>query len=116
MHWLTTAADRNDERFIRAGPAARLLYIDAGAWCMQQVFNNRYAELPDTHWFVPHCLIEDWGKRKAASALVREGLWRRVDGGYEIVCLVYENTPDYVRAKREMYRKEYRRKNPRNDR
>src|SRR6476620_129325 len=43
MHWQTGAAERDDKRFIKAGGAARLLYADAGAWCMERVFNNKRA-------------------------------------------------------------------------
>jgi hypothetical protein len=100
--WITGCEERDDKRFLDAGPAARLLYIDAGAWCQEQVFNKR--GLPD-EWFIPAELVRRWGKRSAAAALVRQGLWNHIDGGgYVYVWIRYENTPQYIEEKREEFR------------
>lgn len=112
MRWQTRHDERDDKRFQQAGPTARLLYIDAGAWAMEQVFNTKLP-LPET-WFIPDRLVREWGKRKAASLLVREGLWERAErdgrAGYVYVDLAYENTPTYIARKREQYRREHERK------
>lgn len=104
-------SERTDERFIRAGAAARLLYEDAGGWAMQQVFGKRY--LPD-RWFIPAAKVREWGKKNAAAALVREGLWEKVqlDGraGYVYVWIRWENTPRFIQQQRDEYRREHARK------
>lgn len=112
MRWQTCADERDDPRFIRAGAAAQLLYIHAGAWAMEQVFNKR-VPLPDT-WFIPSRLIREWGKQKPAAALVRESLWARDKrggaAGFVYEWIRYENTPLYIEHKREEYRREHKRR------
>ena len=108
MRWQIRADDR--EQFEKPGAAARLLYIDAGAWAMEQVFNKR-VELP-SEWFIPASLVREWGKKNAATALVRHGIWERaeLDGaaGYIYAWIHFENTPSYLAAKREKYRSDHR--------
>jgi hypothetical protein len=111
-YWKTTPDEREDKRFVNAGSVARLLYADAGAWCMQEVHRKR-VELPD-EWFVPADLVRGWGKKNAAAALVREGLWERFRhggrAGFIYAWIVYENTPGYIRNQREQYQKDYNRR------
>jgi hypothetical protein len=108
--WKTDADDR--ERFEKVGGAARLLYIDAGAWAQQQHFNKR-GQLPD-EWFIPDALVRKWGKAKPALELVRAGFWERANlngrAGYRYVWIQWENTPDYIRRQREKFRDEWDRK------
>lgn len=98
--WQTRADER--ERYQKLGAAARLLYIDAGAWAMEQVYEKR-GELPD-YWFIPASLVREWGKRRAAGELVSAGLWeeaiRNSIKGYLVHCR-WENSPAYVRRQRE---------------
>ena len=94
-YWQTGADER--ERFTKVGDTARLLYIDAGSWAMEQYYKKR--NLPD-EWFIPDPLVRDWGKRHAARALVREGIWESTkrDGraGFTYVWIRFENTPRYL--------------------
>lgn len=99
--WVTDAEDR--KRFEKVSPAARLLYIDAGAWAMEQVYKKRVA-MPDG-WFIPASLVRDWGKKNVATVLVREGLWERAerDGvrGFTYGWIRWENTPGCLGRQRE---------------
>lgn len=109
-YWKTGTDER--ERFAKLSAAARLLYIDAGAWCLEQVHDKR-GELPD-EWFVPASLVREWGKKNAAPALVQNGLWERAEingvKGYIHHCIKFENTPAYIGAERVKERHAQRRK------
>jgi hypothetical protein len=101
--WVTGSDER--EIFAKAGNAARLLYEDGGGWAMEQVYKKR-GELPDESWFIPSSLVRDWGKKNAATALVREGFWKHaerdgVKGFTYSGWIRWENTPEALRQRRE---------------
>lgn len=58
----------------RAGAASAGVWVTAGSFCMAY----------KTDGVVPTWWLDSWGRtgRTAAAALVREGLWEAVDGGY----------------------------------
>ncbi|MCV7141402.1 hypothetical protein [Mycolicibacterium fortuitum] len=111
-YWKISHEER--EKHEKLSAAARLLYYDAGAWAMQQVFDKR-VPLPD-QWFIPAAEVRKWGKKNAATTLVREGLWERTqrDGvqGFVFVqhCLAFGNTPEYLAQQRDLQRDAQRRK------
>ncbi|WP_285033877.1 hypothetical protein [Mycolicibacterium sp. lyk4-40-TYG-92] len=100
-YWQISEKER--EQHGKLTPAARLLYYDAGAWAMQQVYDRR-GVLPD-QWFIPAAQVRAWGKKNAATLLVREGLWERAErdgrAGYVYVSLLEQNTPRHLRDLRE---------------
>lgn len=67
-----------DDRFhshpkaVAAGTPALGLWVRAGSWCSEHL----------TDGFVPEAIARLYGTKTMATALVRVGLWHRVDGGY----------------------------------
>jgi len=105
--WFVGDEEPEDPRFRDAGIAASGLYNMAGARCMRQV-RDRHEPLP-AQWFVPDHWVKAWFSSpqlagRAASRLVRAGLWERVDGGYGFAWLRDQNTPDAIRRTRKRER------------
>jgi hypothetical protein len=109
MFWVTGSDER--ELFAKAGDSARLLYIDAGAWCLEQVYRKK-CDLPD-EWFVPDSLVREWGKRHAAAKLVGVGLWRHAFHGgvkgFAYGWIKFQNTPEFLCQQRDIKREAKRR-------
>jgi hypothetical protein len=105
--WFIGDEEPEDARFRKAGLAACGLYFAAGAQCMHEVHNQPQRVLP-TEWFVPDHLVRGWPNgARAAGKLVAVGLWERVDDGYYFRWIRRQNTPDALRATREMERKKW---------
>lgn len=108
-YWMVKASDR-DEYLKGASTAARLLYYEAGAWAMEQVYNKR-EPLPDD-WWIPKALVRKWGQRRAAEQLVELGIWevqrRGRQEGYAYRRIDWHNTPVAIAVKREEDREKKR--------
>lgn len=102
-YWQVSHHDR--KTYEKLSGAARLLYYDAGAWAMQQVHDKRVALPAD--WFVPAAVVREWGKKNAATTLVRAGLWAHAkrDGKagfvYVDTGMLDHNTPRHLQNLRD---------------
>ena len=100
--WFIGDEECDDPRFHQAGAGACGLYFMAGSQCMRGVYKR---DLP-AEWFVPDHWVRRWPNgARAAGRLVQVGLWERADGGYYYKWIRPQNTPDALRATREMERK-----------
>jgi hypothetical protein len=102
-YWNIGDEEWRDPRLIAAGPAAMALYWWAGSWLMDSI---RRRPIP-SRWFIPEAVLACWPSMdepqgfEAAERLAREDLWKRVDGGYEVVWMQPGNRPQAVRSLRD---------------
>jgi hypothetical protein len=102
--WFVGDEECDDPRFCEAGMSARGFYYAAGAWCMRQVRGAHGDPIP-AEWFVPDRWVRGWSNgARMANALVRVGLWERLDGGYCFKWIREQNKPETLRAMRAMER------------
>jgi hypothetical protein len=84
----------NDPRVIRAGTAAFGLYSRCGMWVARHL----------TDGFVPAEQAASYGTREWVAKLVEAGLWKTVEGGYQMVdYLALNPSAEKVRRRREQY-------------
>ena len=105
--WITGDEEHEDPRFLSAGLSATGLYIRAGSWCMARVRGKHH--VPD-EWEIPDHMVRGWNATKSAGALVREGLWYRVPGGYRYAWIRDENKPARLRQLRQRERAKWEQK------
>lgn len=110
--WRTGDEEHADERFERAGLNSLGLYVRAGSWCMRQVRYRPEDEIP-AEWFVPDYVVRGWRSQRLAAGLVREGIWGRVEGGYNFAWILPRNTADEVRRERKRERQKWEAKQAR---
>jgi hypothetical protein len=95
MTWFNIGDEQHDDPVMRAaGLAAFGLYAAAGSYCMRQL----------TEGFVPAWYVKAWPDGpKAATVLVKHGIWGQVDGGYHYVEWRQESA-EKVRKRRAKWR------------